>query len=155
MKKYAAKILLTVSGALMLGLSVLPHHHHGDVIHFGVVERCETCQDCQDNSRQGQWDAVAHKHTHSSDADTDCDLRQLFVVSAREEQLLPVCLCDGQGGHPAFDHFTLTLFYHATLPLSQTDETGELLKFPPLTQPLGSLLPGHIFALRAPPAVIA
>lgn len=154
MKKYAAKILLTVSGALMLVLSVLPHHHHGDVIHFGVVERCETCRDCQD-SCQGQWDAVAHKHTHSSESDADCDLRQLFVVSAREDLLLPICPCDGQGDHLAFDHITLTLFFDSYRPLAQTDESGKPLKFPPQTQPLGSLIPGHIFALRAPPSVIA
>lgn len=155
MRNNAVKILMMLTGALMLVLSVLPHHHHGDVIHFGVVERCETCQDCGKAAPQGLLDAIAHKHSHSEESDAHCDLRQLFVISAREEQLLPTCSCDHDGDHLAFDHFSLTLLHQSSLPLAHSEPDGTPLEFPPLIQPLGSLLGGHIFALRAPPVVIA
>lgn len=154
MNKVAAKILLLFSGALLLVLSVLPHHHHGDIIHFGVMERCETCQDCRANARQGQWDIIAHKHTHSSsESDADCDLRQLFVISAREEQLLPVY--HGDQTDPSLSPTFLFVFDAFLAYLIPQNDTSKDLKYPPLIERLRSIAAGHIFALRAPPAIIA
>ena len=154
MNKLAAKILLLFSGALLLVLSVLPHHHHGDIIHFGVMERCEPCQECRENARQGEWDIVAHKHHHSSDeSDADCDLRQLFVISAREEQLLPIY--HGNQTEPSWSPtlpYVSDLFSSYCLPQNDTPNN---LKYPPLIERLRSIAARHIFALRAPPAIIA
>ena len=154
MKKIAAQILVMFSGALMLVLSVLPHHHHGDIIHFGVVDRCESCQDCRENARQGQWDLISHRHNHSSESDADCDLRQLFVISARDEHLLPIYHGSGADdplGSPLF--LPLVLFDRLALELCRT-ELLTVYCVPP-SERLHSWQGKACATLRAPPFVIA
>ncbi len=154
MKKIAAHILVLFSSVLMLVLSVLPHHHHGDIIHFGVVERCETCQDCQENTLQGEWERIAHRHHHSSESDADCDLRQLFVISAREEHLLPLHPGDEAGPLQEWPLCLPIELFDRSIPVSYQTELLTLYGIPsaerlPIWQEEESL------ALRAPPFIIA
>ena len=94
-----------------------------------------------------------HHHHSSDESDADCDLRQLFVISAREEQLLPIY--HGNQTEPSWSPtlpYVSDLFSSYCLPQNDTPNN---LKYPPLIERLRSIAAGHIFALRAPPAIIA
>lgn len=153
MKHRAATLTTLITGALMLVLSVLPHHHHGKIIHFGVVERCETCRDCETNDPLDPLKTAEHKHSHSEDP--DCDLRHLFVISAREEYLSLGYITHTGQDRSTIDPVMLTLFFETYVPFTPATDSGKSLKFFPIAEPLCSVIAGRIFALRAPPCFIA
>lgn len=146
MRSRAAKYFLLLTGLLMLSLSAVPHHHHGNHIHFAVTEcASDGCGGCHDACESG---------SHQSETDTNCEISQLFVISARNEMQQVECPCDHGDDHQALDHFVAILLYFTVEP--ELSDTGTVwLKYPPYVEPLGTTAGGHTFALRAPPAFIA
>ena len=71
MKKRISAIFVLLTGTLLLALSALPHHHHGDRISFVAPERCVECL--------GHVPCCGGNDDHGG-SDTDCDLRYLFVM---------------------------------------------------------------------------
>ena len=109
MRQTGIRIILLCTGILMLVLSVLPHHHHCDgSIRFSVVEQCSECQQAP----------VTASH-HHPETDNDCDLRQLFVMSGRNDSDHQFSLCHTHDLQPA-DAFVFTLFYYVYPDLSIT-----------------------------------
>ena len=107
MRQTGIRIILLCTGILMLVLSVLPHHHHCDgSIRFSVVEQCTECQQAP----------VTASH-HHPETDNDCDLRQLFVMSGRNDSDHQFCLGHTHDLQPA-DAFVFTLFYYVYPDLS-------------------------------------
>jgi len=107
MRQTGIRIILLCTGILMLVLSVLPHHHHCDgSIRFSVVEQCSECQQAP----------VTASH-HHPETDNDCDLRQLFVMSGRNDSDHQFSLCHTHDLQPA-DAFVFTLFYYVYPDLS-------------------------------------
>ena len=107
MRQTGIRIILLCTGILMLVLSVLPHHHHCDgSIRFSVVEQCTECQQAP----------VTASH-HHPETDNDCDLRQLFVMSGRNDSDHQFSLCHTHDLQPA-DAFVFTLFYYVYPDLS-------------------------------------
>ena len=74
MKKRISAIFVLLTGTLLLALSALPHHHHGDRISFVAPERCVECF--------GHVPCCGGNDDHGG-SDTDCDLRYLFVMYGR------------------------------------------------------------------------
>lgn len=146
MRRRVAPYLLLLTGILMLGLSVAPHHHHDDQIHFAVLE-C-TCEPCQNECCHADCTSEPDHKT-----DTDCEISQLFVFSARNEAQTG-CPCDHGDGHSTLDHFFAALLF-LTFDYTPSDTESARLKYPPYVEPPGTTAGGHVFALRAPPALIA
>ena len=65
MKKRISAIFVLLTGTLLLALSALPHHHHGDRISFVAPERCVECL--------GHVPCCGGNDDHGG-SDTDCDL---------------------------------------------------------------------------------
>ena len=76
MGKRLSEIVLLLTGTLLLVLSAVPHHHHGERICFGSEERCPDCRsEC----------TGSHRH---DEPQAGCDLRHLFVMSGRDDDSL-------------------------------------------------------------------
>lgn len=146
MRRRFIQVVLVSTGILMLVLSVLPHHHHGDKIYFSTAEECSDA--CSSDHQTG---STSHHH---SDSDTSCDLRQLFLFSGRDDHHNAGSNCACMDPH-SDDYLTINLpvqLLHLVMaPLG--DERP--YKYPPLIEPLGSSIVGSLAALRAPPVSIA
>ena len=145
MRQTGIRIILLCTGILMLVLSVLPHHHHCDgSIRFSVVEQCTECQQAP----------VTASH-HHPETDNDCDLRQLFVISGRNDSDHQFCLGHTHDLQPA-DAFVFTLFYYVYPDLSLLlSGHGSPVDYWPFVAALHGAESQGPAALRAPPAFIA
>jgi len=131
---------LLLAGTLLLVLSVVPHHHHGEHICFGSEERCPECRtECHGT----------HRH---DEPEAGCDLRHLFVMSGR----------DDDSSHPATDsdEDAFRLLQSAAVPCLSAapgspvlPETGRF-SYRPLRQLLETKFAGAVLSPRAPPRAI-
>ncbi len=147
----AAHIVLLLTGALLLVLSLLPHHHHGKAIHFSLTpEHAIACPGCSETEcEKHDWcDEQGEKRR----TDAECDLRQLFVISTREEYLAPTC---SDAGFPSLlgEYCLLTLLFDGR-PAPQLTSLAPP-PCPAPADPLASLCSARIFAHRGPPSFIA
>lgn len=150
--KYLAKIGLLTTGVLMLLFSVMPHHHHGTLIHFSLSAARELCSACTAEEAGCCHSACDHaaEGENSHNEDMDCDLRQLFLFSARQEQILPSASLFDADDHPASAYLTAILL-HGDLPALDAGSSALPDRRPHLSEPLRSLCGGPIRARRGPP----
>lgn len=127
----------------MLVMSVLPHHHHAKAICFIITECCNACE--------SEHEDQTAKHSHS-ESDTSCDLKQLFVMSGRDDSI------ELQHLHPGADlpvtdlYIALFALINHTMPIP--DHRELLITHPPFVETVTALHISRISALRAPPSVI-
>lgn len=140
MKKTVSGAAILLAGVVMLMLSVLPHHHHGNHIRFVAVQQCGECHEQLPCSRAD----------HSEEADTDCDLRSLFVLYARSQG--PSSQVDDHlHFHGGLSDFFLPSFVVCLAdPLVQTT-----VRYVPFVEPIAFRYAGTQSLLRAPPALMA
>lgn len=144
MKKKISAIVLLFAGALLMVLSVSPHHHHGERICFVSVAECTDCQ----AHRCG----AAHEH---GNPDSDCDLKQLFLMSGRYDQAAQQDDLHPDGGWQNLLFFTLCFSCPAETVCIATAPESRRVKYPPFVEPAGSRGIVRISGLRAPPIAIA
>lgn len=141
MGKRLSEIALLLAGTLLLVLSVVPHHHHGERICFGSEEQCPECHtECHGT----------HRH---DEPQAGCDLRHLFVMSGRDD--------DSSRPTTGMGEDMLSLLLSATTPCLWAEipsfvpaETGRFSYRPLRRSPeTGSESTG--ISLRAPPFVAA
>ena len=137
-----SRLFLLATGFLMLVLSVLPHHHHGQRICFAVTECCLSCQN--------ESKTTGHNH---SESDASCDLKQLFVMSSRD---------DNSNFHPlshdsgiSFADLYIALLFTTENSVPAPDCRESHLSAPPFLETLTAIDVSRISALRAPPVFIA
>lgn len=138
-----------LTGMLILAVSVLPHHHHHENKDKEI---------CFSFSLTG---AADHNHSHDEDRscernknEADCDLRNIFVTSARNDGNLCHCTAEAYGDtHNFTHHFFIELFLtdcKAYFKTPQKEFTNNLAE-----EPLRSVFTRSARALRAPPVPIA
>ena len=145
MKKRISAIFVLLTGTLLLALSALPHHHHGDRISFVAPERCVECF--------GHVPCCGGTDDHGG-SDTDCDLRYLFVMYGRGGSQL-VQAVDQQDDPTGGYHFPVTLFFDSGFTFDARVYAMATVSFAPFAEPAARPDAAALPLLRAPPVFIA
>lgn len=148
MNQTFAKIVLMVTGIIMLALSVLPHHHHSG---------CGSNLICFSLSVTGEADHEHNPASNHSHDESDCDIRNIFVMSGRDDNSNSYCaVCDNDNIHPLNIHALLAYvllpeqFSHRVFADNRT-----ILYDIYSAEPLRSEYSLSVRTLRAPPVFIA
>lgn len=146
MKKRISAIFVLLTGTLLLALSVLPHHHHGERIRFVAPERCAECL--------GHVPCCGGDDDHGG-SDTNCDLRYLFVMYGRGGSQPVVQTVDQQGDPTDGGHFPIALFLNSVFTFDARVYAETTVFFAPFAEPAGRPVAAALPLLRAPPVFIA
>ncbi len=144
---------LIVSITLLMHV-VLPHHHHGGMPCFTIVEGCHgdtgdsgCCQDHKDTHSN----CCSHEnHDHpSGEKCNSCVLDQLVIVDSNHDHGKTCCmLCDHH--HHSSDFVQAVLFAVVSFDFSLPDPPKEFRQTPNLTN-YHSVLTSQHLGFRAPP----
>ena len=145
MKQTFAKIILAITGILMLVLSVLPHHHHSNsgsnLICFSLSITGEADHEHNPESNQGHNEA-------------DCDIRNIFVMSGRDDLYLHCHICNNDN-HSINIHLLSDILLSEQFSLKIFEKENHCLYDIYGAEALHSEYILNVHSLRAPPVYIA
>lgn len=167
-RKQVATFAVLFAEVLLLALSSMAHHHHGERICFGSPERCPLCVAEHattatlpasvdlDGETMASAGATAHACGNHHDGDVDCDLRSMLFTYGRAHMQLAASE-NGENGGDAVAGLAMSWALLAAVVSSvpQPVLTGEWIIR--RADPSGRLVQGafNAVSLRAPPFFIA